>query len=206
MERFNLTGILAIYEFKKLYLPGGTLSDSQICQSLLLGSEADFTRVQDYIFTKAHMTKLEDEFARATECIDLSELEDRMLLPSGLADFDALLSQFTGSFVVIPESTFACRREYIQKFIDGFKNLTEELVLQRVRNGEKPQSAEPPKMEKKESQGGRKRGGGKGGKRGKKHNQEEELKQEEEIATKMLSGMIDQVLSKEDIESYLTSL
>ena len=206
VDQFTSTGILAIHEFKKLYLPGGSLSSSQICQSLRLENESGFTRVQDYIFSQPHMVKLQEEFARATEFIDLSELEDRMLLPSGLVDFDALLSNFDGSFVVIPDSTFACRREYIQTFIDGFKNLTEELVLQRVRSGEKPKSAEPPKMEKKESQGGRKKGGGKGGKKGKKHNLEEEMKNEEDIATKMLTGMIEQVLSKEDIESYLASL
>lgn len=91
VDQFTATGILAIYEFKKLYLPGGDLSDSQICQSLRLENEAGFTRFQDYIFSEPHMTKLREEFTRALEFIDLRELEDRMLLPSGLVDFEALL-------------------------------------------------------------------------------------------------------------------
>ena len=52
VDQFTATGILAIYEFKKLYLPGGDLSDSQICQSLRLESETGFTRYQDYIFSQ----------------------------------------------------------------------------------------------------------------------------------------------------------
>ena len=81
--------------------------------------------------------------------------------------------------------------------LDGFQNLNQELALEKVVNGEKPQEATNFKLEKKESSGGGKKKGGKGGgkKGGNKKNQSANNDEDEILAAKMLDGMIDMILS-----------
>jgi len=82
------------------------------------------------------------------------------------------------------------------------------LALEKVVNGEKPQEATNFKLEKKESSGGGKKKGGKGGgkKGGNKKNQSANNDEDEILAAKMLDGMIDMILSSDQIEAWLAKI